>query len=193
MFSWIVEQKAKILNIDNWIFEIENTFKEPLQIGQSIAHDWACMTLTSWNEKSYTFFAMEESLKKTNFLSKNVWDNFNVERCVKVWDRLDGHIVSGHIDTIWEVTNIVKNKDSSIEVFVSFPPDFSKYIIPKWSITINWVSLTIVKEWADFLSVSLIPITQEITNLWTLKVWDKVNLEFDIVGKYIYKNSNPPV
>lgn len=188
MFSWIVEQKAKILNIDNWTFEVENTFKEPLQIGQSIAHDGACMTLTSWNEKSYTFFAMEESLKKTNFLTKKVWDFFNVERCVKVWDRLDGHIVSGHIDTIWEVTNIVKNKDSSIEVFVSFPPDFSKYIIPKWSITINWTSLTIVQEWADFLSVCLIPITQEITNLWTLKVWDKVNLEFDIVGKYIYKN-----
>lgn len=190
MFSWIIESTAKILNIDNWNFEIENTFKESLQVGQSIAHDWACMTITSWDEKSYTFFAMEESLKRTNFLNKNVWDSFNVERCVKVWDRLDGHIVSGHIDTIWEVSNIIKNNDNSIEVFVNFPESFSKYIIPKWSITINWTSLTIVQEWADFLSVSLIPITQEITNLWNLKVWDKVNLEFDIVWKYIYKNNN---
>lgn len=190
MFSWIIEQKAKILNITNWTFEVENTFKEPLQIGQSIAHDGACMTLTSWNEKSYTFFAMQESLKVTNFWSKNIWDFFNVERCVKVWDRLDGHMVSWHIDTIWEVSNIIKNSDNSKELFVSFSQEFSKYIIPKWSITINWVSLTIVKEWADFLSVSLIPITQEITNLWDLNIRDKVNLEFDLVWKYIYKNNN---
>ncbi len=189
MFSWIIEKKAKILAIDKWNFTVENVFDEPLQIGQSIAHDGACMTITSFDNKKYSFFAMEESLKLTNFSTKKLWDFFNVERCVKVWDRLDGHIVSGHIDITWEISKIIKNSDDSLEVFVNFSPDFSKYIIPKWSITINWVSLTIVQEWADFLSISLIPITQEITNLWTLKIWDKVNLEFDIVGKYIYKNN----
>lgn len=189
MFSWIIERKAKILDVENWNFTIENVFNEPLQIGQSIAHDWACMTLTTFDNEKYTFFAMQESLKLTNFSTKKPWDFFNVERCVKVWERLDGHIVSWHIDTIWTITNIIKNSDNSLEVFVSFWENFSKYIIPKWSITINWVSLTIAKEWEDFLSVWLIPITQEITNLWNLKVWDKVNLEFDIVGKYIYKNN----
>lgn len=190
MFSWIIEKKAKILAIENWNFTVENVFNEPLKIGQSIAHDGACMSITSFDEKKYTFFAMEESLKKTNFSTKKPWDFFNIERCVKVWDRLDGHIVSGHIDTIWEVFKIIKNNDTSIEVFVNFPESFSKYIIPRWSITINWVSLTIVKESSDFLSVCLIPITQEITNLWNLKVWDKVNLEFDIVWKYILKQNN---
>lgn len=190
MFSWIIEKKAKILNIEGGIFTVENTFKDELQIGQSIAHDWACMTLTSWNSDKYSFFAMEESLKVTNFYTKKAWDSFNVERCVKVWDRLDGHIVSGHVDTIWEISEIIKNSDSSIEIFVKFPENFSKYIIPKWSITINWTSLTIVKEGIDYLSVSLIPITQEITNLWTLQVWDMVNLEFDIIGKYIIKNNH---
>lgn len=190
MFSWIIEQKAKILSLENWNFEIENTFKEPLQIGQSIAHDWACMTLTSWDEKSYKFFAMQETLKVTNFSTKKAWDFFNVERCVKVWDRLDWHIVSGHVDTVWTVSEIVKNPDSSIFLYISFDENFSKYIIPKWSITINWTSLTVVEDLPGKISVSLIPITQEITNLWALKAWDKVNLEFDIVGKYLFKNKN---
>lgn len=190
MFSWIIEQKAKILSVENWNFEIENTFKEPLQIGQSIAHDGACMTLTSWNEKLYKFFAMQETLKVTNFSTKKAWDFFNVERCVKVWDRLDWHIVSGHVDTVWTVSEIVKNPDSSIFLYISFDENFSKYIIPKWSITINWTSLTVVEDLPGKISVSLIPITQEITNLWALKAWDKVNLEFDIVGKYLFKNKN---
>lgn len=190
MFSGIIEQKAKILNREGGLFTIENTFQEPLQIGQSIAHDGACMTLTYFDSEKYTFFAMEESLKITSFGSKKAWDFFNVERCVKVWDRLDGHIVSGHVDTVWEVKNIIQNKDTSIEMIVEFDEKFSKYIIPKGSITINGVSLTIVQEWKNFLSVCLIPITQEITNLGNIKIWDKVNLEFDIVGKYIYKNNH---
>lgn len=189
MFSWIIETKAKILNIDNWNFTIENVFEEPLKIGQSIAHDWACMTITNFDDKKYTFFVMQESFSKTNFWNKSPWDFFNVERCVKVWDRLDWHIVSGHIDTTWIVSKILRNSDNSLEINIKFDENFSKYIIPKWSITINWVSLTIVQEAKNLLSVCLIPITQEITNLWTLKVWDKVNLEFDIVGKYIYKNN----
>lgn len=188
MFSWIIEKKAKILEINNWNFTIENTFKDPLQIWQSIAHDGACMTLTGLTPEKYTFFAMEESLKLTNFFTKKTWDYFNVERCVKVWDRLDWHIVSGHVDTIWIVKNIKINDDNSWDLDVSYDSNFSKYIVPKWSITINWTSLTIVNDLPWELRVCLIPLTQEITNLWNLKVWDQVNLEFDIIGKYIYKN-----
>lgn len=187
MFSWIIEQKAEILDISSGNFTIKNTFKEPLNLWQSIAHDGACMTVSSFDNEKYTFFAMIESLNITNFWDKKVWDYFNVERCVKVWDRLDWHIVSGHIDTTWKVTNIIKNSDNSLQLFISFDENYSKFVIKKWSITINWTSLTVVEEWAWFLSVWLIPITQEITNLWYLKIWDKVNLEFDIVWKYILK------
>ena len=190
MFSWIIEQKAKILNINAWEFTITNTFKEPLVIGQSIAHDWACMTITSFDEEKYTFFAMQESLKLTNFENKKVWDYFNVERCLKIWDRLDWHMVSGHVDTVWIVQNIKKYDDNSIEIFIKYNTDFSKNLIPKWSITINWTSLTVVQDLPWELSVCLIPITQQITNLWDLKPNDKVNLEFDLVGKYLFKYKN---
>lgn len=188
MFSWIIEKKSRIIDINNWNFTVENKFLEPLNIGQSIAHDWACMTLTSFDDEKYCFFAMEESLKLTNFSSKKVWDYFNIERCIKLWDRLDGHMVSGHVDTVWIVSNIVKNSDNSLVLEVEYDKNFSKYIIPKGSITINGTSLTIVLDEPWKLAVSLIPITQEMTNLWELKLWDKVNLEFDLVGKYIYKN-----
>lgn len=187
MFSGIVEKKTKILQKENGVFTMENLFDESLTVWQSIAHDGACMTITYCNAEKYSFFAMQETLSVTNFWEKKVGDFFNVERCVKVWDRLDGHIVSWHIDTVWNISQLERKSDDSLIIFVSFDTSFSKYIIPKWSITINGVSLTIVKEGENFLSVSLIPLTQKITNLWDLKVWDKVNLEFDLVGKYILK------
>lgn len=189
MFSGIIESKAKILKRDGWLFTVENTFKEPLVIGQSIAHDGACMTVTEWDSEKYSFFVMQESLNVTNFQYKKDWEYFNIERCVKVGDRIDGHIVSGHIDTIWEISKLEKWDDGSLQVFVQFDEKYSKYVIPKGSITINGTSLTVVKEWKDFLSVWLIPLTQEVTNLWMLQVWDKVNLEFDLVGKYIFKQN----
>jgi len=190
MFSWIIEQKAKILDIKSWLFTIENTFKEPLQVGQSIAHDWACMTIIQFDKEKYSFFSMQESLKITNFGTKKIWDYFNVERSLKIWDRIDWHFVSWHIDTIWTVDKLVINKDNSKIIYIKFDKKYANFIIKKWSITINWVSLTIVDEWEDFLSVSLIPLTQEITNLWDLEVWNKVNLEFDMMWKYINKFLN---
>lgn len=190
MFSGIIEHKSKILNIENGKFTVENKFLEPIVLGQSIAHDWACMTITEFDNEKYSFFAMEESLKLTNFWSKKIWDSFNIERCLKIWDRLDGHMVSGHVDNIWEVSNIKKFEDWSIEIFVKYDKDYSKYLIPKWSITINWTSLTIVQEIPGELSVCLIPLTQEITNLWDLIVWSKVNLEFDLVWKFLFKQKS---
>ena len=187
MFSWIIEQKAKILDIKNWLLTVENTFDEIPTIWQSIAHDWACMTITEAKKESYSFFSMEESLKITNFWNKKNWDYFNVERSIKVWDRIDWHFVSWHIDTTWIINKIIKNNDNSLIVYVNFDKKYNDFVIKKWSITINWVSLTIVEEWIWFLSVSLIPLTQEITNLWDLKIWDNVNLEFDMIWKYISK------
>ena len=187
MFSGIIEKKAKILNVENWIYTVENIFKKPLKTWISIAHDWACMTITESTPEKYSFFVMEESIKKTNFKNKKVWDVFNIEWSLKLSDTMDWHFVSGHIDTTWEVTKIIENSDSSKYYHIKFDSKYSNLIIEKWSITINGVSLTIVDDLWDIFSVSIIPLTQEITNIWNLKVWDTVNLEFDILAKYINK------
>lgn len=188
MFTWIVEKKAKILSIKNWIFEIENIFDaKDLVIWQSIAHDGACMTLETITDTSWSFFLMEESLKKTNFSQKQPWDFFNIERCLKIWDRLDGHMVSGHIDSVWEVNWLQEIEDGSKIYTIKFAPKFQNLLIEKWSVTVNGVSLTVVETGVDFFTLSLIPLTQKITNLGDVQLWDLVNLEFDMVGKYIQK------
>ena len=186
MFSGIIEKKSKIIEIDNWRFIVENTFQDTIKVGQSIAHDGACMTLESIDANTYTFFCMEESFKKTNFLNKKKGDFFNIERSLQVGDRIDGHFVSGHIDTTGKIQDIKTHEDSSITIEVTFSEDFSKFVIEKWSITINGVSLTVVGTWSWFLSVCIIPHTQKETNLWNLKIHDIVNLEFDMLWKYLY-------
>ena len=185
MFTGIIEKKSKILKIAGSRFTVENIFWDELNLGQSIAHDGACMTIEEFKNDTYSFFVMEESFKKLNFHTKQVWDYFNIERCLKAESRIDGHFVSGHIDTIGEIINLEEKSDGSLIVWVSFAKEFSKYTIEKWSIALNWVSLTIVDKSAWYISVSLIPLTQDWTNLWDLKFWDTINIEFDMLGKYI--------
>ncbi len=189
MFSGIIEHKAKILSRDGGKFRVENTFEEPLQIGQSIAHDGACMTLTSISEDAYEFFVMEESLSITNFCDKIEGDLFNVERSLRMWDRLDGHMVSGHIDTVWKVILKKYQEDRSCILEVSFDAKYDSLVMRKGSITINGVSLTIVDIMSWGFTVSLIPLTQDWTNLWRIGVWMLVNLEFDMIGKYVARIS----
>lgn len=185
MFTGIIEKQAEILSIEDGRFTIQNHFWEDVELGQSIAHDWACMTIESFDSEQYSFFAMQESIKKTNFWKKQVWDFFNIERCLKSWDRIDGHFVSGHIDITWEVSLLEKKEDNSLILWVSFDKAFSRYTIPKGSIAINGVSLTIVEKSEGYISVSLIPLTQDWTNLGKLILSEKVNIEFDMLGKYI--------
>ncbi|USN58409.1 MAG: riboflavin synthase [Candidatus Peribacteria bacterium] len=165
MFSGIIESTAKILQITDGRFTVENVFEEPLQVGQSIAHDGACMTIESWNQESYTFFAMAESMRRTNFGAKQVGDRCNVERCVKVGDRIDGHFVTGHIDTTGTLENIENIADGSKIYTIRFPGEYTKYLVSKGSISINGVSLTVMSPSLGSLQVSLIPLTQEMTNL----------------------------
>lgn len=187
MFSGIIEKKAKIINIENGNFTVENIFKKELKQWISIAHDWACMTIIDSDEEKYTFFVMQESIDKTNYSKKKVWDYFNVEWSLKLSDTMDWHFVSWHVDTIWEVIKIEEKNDWSTFYYIWYDEKYNKLTIEKWSITINWVSLTIVEDSDNYLSVSIIPHTKEITNIWDLKVWSIVNLEFDILGKYINK------
>lgn len=187
MFSWIIKAKAEILEIKSWNFKVINIFKEKLNIWESISHDWACMTLTEVNNDYYIFFMMIESLKKTNFWNKKIWDNFNVETSVRLWDKIDWHIVSWHIDNTWVIKSVETLLDKSKVIYINFNSKYKNLVIEKWSITVNWVSLTVVDTWKDLFSISVIPLTQELTNLWTLKKWNIVNLEFDMIWKYIEK------
>jgi len=185
MFCGIIQWRAQILETKGWNFTVKNIFSESLSIGQSIAHDWACMTITHLWERRYSFFVMEESLSKTNFQQKKLGDYFNVELCMRADTRIDGHFVSGHIDATWEINYIERKEDNSLIIWVSFKQEFSKYTIEKWSVALNWVSLTIVEKKDWYISVSLIPLTQEWTNLWNVEIWDILNIEFDMIGKYI--------
>ncbi len=187
MFSGIIEHQAKILSIENGVFRVENTFGEILTLGQSIAHDGACMTITESRDEYYEFFCMQESLLVTNFSLKKAGDTFNVERCLKIGDRIDGHFVSGHIDIVGKVILTEKQSDDSLVFGVSYESLYNPLVIKKGSITINGVSLTIVNEGNGNLVVSLIPLTQDWTNLGHAKLGDAVNLEFDMLGKYIQR------
>lgn len=192
MFSGIIENQAKIVDIQEGRFIIENIFsedKEWIHIWQSIAHDGACMSITTCDTDTYSFFSMEESLKKTNFSHKKVGDYFNVERCVQYGERIDWHFVSGHIDYSGTVSDIQHSSDWSMEVRIFYPERFWSNIISKWSIAINGVSLTVVDDAKWEFSVRLIPLTQKLTNLGNLQVNDTVNIEFDMLGKYILKNA----
>lgn len=190
MFSGIVEWVAKILHRDGGQITMQNIFQEPLVLGQSIAHDGACMTITDIQEWWYSFFVMEESLSKTQLGTKKVWDSLNVERSLQIGQRLDGHMVTGHIDTTGQVISLDACTDGSRDLVISLSPQYGEYVLPKGSITINGVSLTVVDVYpADdgekYIKVCLIPYTFTSTNLWWLQIWDSVNIECDMMAKYI--------
>ena len=195
MFSGIIETQGNILAIRDGTFTVAHAYDpSELGVGESIAHDGACMSLTSISADSYTFFAMEETFRRTNFGDKQVGDTFNVERSLRLGDRLDGHLVAGHVDTVGTVTGVTRYDDRSEYLQIEFDRVYNAYIVPKGSIAVNGVSLTIVDAEDGWFSVSLIPLTQEMTNLSKLKIGSRVNLEFDSVGKYILRSqAYPPV
>ncbi len=188
MFSGIISWQAPILAIDHGTFTMYDIFGD-LTLGQSIAHDGACMTISALGQESYSFFVMEESFAKTNFASKKVWQSFNVERSIKYGDPVDGHFVSGHIDTTASVKMIEKKEDGSRYVTITLPSSSRPYLIDKGSIAINGVSLTVIDPKLDtdrcLVAVSLIPYTMAHTNLGTLQIGDLVNIELDMLGKYV--------
>ena len=186
MFTGIIEALAKVEKIERQNSNVHFTFSCPftheLKIDQSVAHNGCCLTVVSVDGNNYALTAIDETLKKTNLGFLKVGDLVNVERCTKVGDRLDGHIVQGHVDTTAKCVAI-NNFDGSKE-FV-FEYDFDDVTVPKGSITVNGVSLTVVQSQAKLFSVHIIPFTIEHTNFHSLKVGSVVNIEFDIIGKYV--------
>ena len=155
-----------------------------LKIDQSISHNGVCLTVVERDETSYTVTAIKETLDKTNLSSLNVGDVINLERGLKLGDRLDGHMVQGHVDQVGVCTG-VKNLEGSWIFSFEYDASLRNVTIEKGSVTVNGVSLTVVNSKDNGFSVAIIPYTYEHTQFHQLEVGDKVNLEFDILGKYV--------
>lgn len=188
MFTGIIEElgtiKSLVKSQGNLNITIACNITEELRIDQSIAHDGVCLTVVDLNKNSYTVTAIEETLEKSNLGSKKEGDQINIERAMKLGDRLDGHIVQGHVDQTAICTS-VDEKDGSWFYSFNYDSSFDNVTIEKGSITVNGVSLTVVNSRVNEFSVAIIPYTYNHTNFKHIKVGDTVNLEFDVIGKYV--------
>jgi riboflavin synthase len=188
MFTGIIETLGVVKNIEregtNIHFTIESNFTNELKIDQSVAHDGVCLTVVSIHEDSYTVTAIRETLQRTILEQWKIGSVVNLERCMKLGDRLDGHIVQGHVDTTATCTKI---EDLNGSIVFHFEYKSNHLTVEKGSITINGVSLTVVDSFETGFSVHIIPYTLEHTNFKNLSVGSSVNLEFDIVGKYLQR------
>ena len=188
MFTGIIESIAKVEDIKNDKGNLQITYKssiaKELKVDQSVCHDGACLTIIETNGDHYTVDAIAETISRTNLADLKIGDGVNIERSMAVNSRFDGHIVQGHIDEVGVCKSITENGGSWV---FEFEHSGKNITVEKGSITVNGVSLTIVKSHETLLSVAIIPYTYNNTNFCELKVGSKVNLEFDILGKYISK------
>lgn len=187
MFTGIIEQLGLVKKIEreqsNIHYTIEAPFTNELKVDQSVAHNGVCLTVVSLENSSYVVTAIQETLDKTSLENWAVGTKVNLERCMQMNGRLDGHIVQGHVDTTG-VCSQIEDQNGSWKFTFSY--DQPEHVtVEKGSITINGVSLTVVDSTSTSFSVCIIPYTYEHTNFHQLKVGDKVNLEFDIIGKYV--------
>ena len=188
MFTGIIETLGTIQEIKkentNLHISIASTITDELKVDQSVAHNGVCLTVVAINENQYTVTAINETLEKTNLSDWKVGDIVNLERAMKLGDRLDGHIVQGHVDQVGVCTSIEEANGSWIYTF-KYDEKYNNITIEKGSITVNGVSLTVVNSMKNEFSVAIIPYTHEHTNFKTFEVNTKVNLEFDVIGKYV--------
>jgi riboflavin synthase len=192
MFTGIIENIAIVKIIkkdgDNLVFTFKSNITSELKIDQSISHNGICLTVVDIFENNYSVVAIKETVLKSSIKNWKIGDEINLERAMKIGDRLDGHLVQGHVDQIAICEDIKEEKGSW---YFSFKYKKSKNItIEKGSISINGISLTVVNSKPNKFSVAIIPYTYNHTNFKNLKVGDTVNLEFDMVGKYISKLVN---
>ena len=190
MFSGIVESTGKVINLrkdlENLHITLACTFANELAIDQSVAHNGVCLTVVSLNDGSYTVTAIQETLLKSNLGGLKIGDEVNLERSMKMDGRLDGHIVQGHVDQTARCVEI-KEADGSWYFTFEYDMNLGNVTVEKGSISVNGVSLTVVNSLDNRFSVAIIPYTYQITNFHDFKVGSIVNLEFDILGKYISK------
>lgn len=188
MFTGIIETLGTVQNIqkenDNLHITLSSSITKELKIDQSVSHNGICLTVVNIKDDSYTVTAIKETIDKTNLGDWKVGEVVNLERAMKLGDRLDGHIVQGHVDQ----TGICKKiEDANGSIYFTFEYDKTQnnITIEKGSITVNGVSLTVVNSKENEFSVAIIPYTLEHTNFKNFAVGTKINLEFDVVGKYV--------
>ena len=188
MFTGIIEQLGVVKHIkkekENIEFTIGALFVSELKIDQSIAHNGCCLTVVSINDNEYTVTAIKETLEKTNLGTWKVGTKVNLERCMVMNGRLDGHIVQGHVDTKAECIQI-EDQQGSWKYTFNYAGE--NVTVEKGSITVNGTSLTVVDSKDNQFSVCIIPYTYDHTNFHQLEIGDTVNLEFDIIGQYVEK------
>lgn len=189
MFTGIIESLGEIIqteivgtNIDLWL---SCDFTRDLKIDQSLAHNGICLTVVEIIDHNYRVTAIDETIQKTTIRSWKVGDKINLERCVKVGDRLDGHNVQGHVDVVGKCISKMEN-DGSWKFTIEYTPkELGHITVPKGSICVNGVSLTVVDSSKTSFSVAIIPFTYEHTTFQFIENGTNVNLEFDIMGKYV--------
>lgn len=188
MFTGIVEELGEITRLErkeeNLNITVKANFTSELKIDQSVAHNGVCLTVVDIENDSYTVTAIQETLEKTNLGKLKEGDLVNLERGMKLGDRLDGHIVQGHVDQT-AVCKKVLSREGSREFSFNYNPELENITIEKGSITINGVSLTVVNSKENEFSVAIIPYTLENTTFKYLEEGMIVNLEFDVIGKYV--------
>ena len=189
MFTGIIETIAVISNLEKEKSNLNITLKSDLtnefKIDQSISHNGICLTVVDINNNEYVVTAIEETISKSSIGSWKVGDEINLERAMKIGDRLDGHMIQGHVDQVGECIDVVE-KDGSWFYTIKYCKS-NNITVEKGSIAINGISLTVVGSNKNSFSVAVIPYTYKNTNFNALKIGDVVNLEFDILGKYLEK------
>jgi riboflavin synthase len=188
MFTGIIETLGTLVEVkkdqENLHLTVQSSLTPELKIDQSVAHNGVCLTVVSKTDATYTVTAIQETCLKTNIESWAVGSAINLERAMVLGARLDGHIVQGHVDQTGICTEI-KEADGSWYFSFEYDPSLHNITIEKGSITVNGVSLTVVNSKANAFSVAIIPYTYEHTNFHSFKVGTQVNLEFDVIGKYV--------
>lgn len=191
LFTGIIENTGKVVELEkentNLHLWLECDFTQELKIDQSVAHNGVCLTVVDIRDNRYQVTAIDETLQKTNLADLKVGNRVNLERCMQPNGRLDGHIVQGHVDQVG-VLKSIENQDGSYLLTFEYDEEKSGNVtVEKGSICVNGISLTVVNSTQGQFSVAIIPYTWEFTNLNELKVGNQVNLEFDIIGKYVQR------
>lgn len=191
MFTGIIENLAKIISIKkskgNLDITLSSSLTSEFKIDQSISHNGICLTITNIDGNNYTVTAIEETINKTTINNWKKGDSVNLERAMKLGDRLDGHMIQGHVDQIGTCVDFTM-KDGSWEYVIQYEKS-ENITVEKGSIAVNGVSLTVIDSKTNSFKVAIIPYTYEHTSFKTLRKGDLINLEFDILGKYLYKMS----
>lgn len=188
MFTGIIETIGTVESLDsegkNINLLVSSSISKDLEVDQSVSHDGVCLTVTNKSNKSHNVTIVNQTIQKSKFSDLRIGSELNLERSMKINGRIDGHIVQGHVDDVGKCVNIEDESNSWIFTF-QISDKFSRYLVEKGSISINGVSLTCFDIKDKFFSVAIIPHTYQNTNFNKIKINDFVNIEFDIIGKYV--------